>query len=692
MNLWCLKPTQVKSFFWQNTIVILLTLIFPYSAVSKNEIAIPFYIRTIPEDLQDWNSIKSFVLDQVNKNNMTIIENGTSLNISDGRNNYQIMLYNSDVIQYSSWILENDLQITESIQFGRSPDRSIKPYLAKNTYLAWAYSYLTEKLGIIVKELGMSKGIDGHRSALILPKDEGTAIIELSARYAKHPIFGFAHESQHLLNQTFLSIFAERHFPMISLRERVWYRSFIDEYLAVHAEVQAYQELISLHPHLANEELTKLERMTESELKSYVYSKWKSFYSWPASLEKMILSRSLDAVAMLKEVRDFNKKFGAQEDLTKKKKNQLLYEQKRNPKILDESIIASPKNLILPWLYRPEAGMSFPIRTLWIPESQLAVAKDLQSLPENLEQEIIHAVGGDRLHAFFIHPLSEERFSDLIRGYQSTFDFVATPTSSNRTLLIRSIKSGQVFYVKTSLAVTIAGMERLVPAAEVSRSVGHSMFLKWLASQDKRVLYLPEILAQIPQGLERGGQVIRLAETNQVSQNLVPLFSFYDLSNGDFTGKLANAQGLSRYQFLRTQLVQPLYDLLQSFKVKYHFVHEVHAQNILVEVDESGFPTGRFVFKDLAGITIDFSKYPEMAKKMPWFKNFAKEYYQSEVPKAFKQSMEIFFKSGFLFGIDDYLKKMDPDYSTQPSLLDLNTLKWNRLHSSNSFKCQNIFQ
>ena len=64
---------------------------------------------------------------------------------------------------------------------------------------------------------------------------------------------------------------------------------------------------------------------------------------------------------------------------------------------------------------------------------------------------------------------------------------------------------------------------------------------------------------------------------------------------------------------------------------------------------------------------------------------------EAEVPKAFNQSLEIFFKSGFLYGVEEYLKKTDPTYSQHPSIQDLNVLEKHRVYESADPTCRSVF-
>jgi hypothetical protein len=80
----------------------------------------------------------------------------------------------------------------------------------------------------------------------------------------------------------------------------------------------------------------------------------------------------------------------------------------------------------LPWTYRPEAGLTFPVRTVWIPSAELSIVADVEFI-NSLGELTCQGKSGQTEYAFFIHPLSERKFEGLIATYESTFDFVATP-------------------------------------------------------------------------------------------------------------------------------------------------------------------------------------------------------------------------------------------------------------------------
>jgi hypothetical protein len=228
---------------------------------------------------------------------------------------------------------------------------------------------------------------------------------------------------------------------------RLYLKSFLDELLAVSAEVRLYHRLASDYPFLANQELSLISKMPASELKKHVFDKWRGFYHWPELVLKESLAAAIDLGALIDGAMSFHRRFTLRDDVPKYLAVLTEFSQKRNPKTLDENVIASPNNAHLPWLYRPESGASFPIRTIWVPVKHVDIALDEEQLPPDLKSELIRTIDGQPHVAIFVHPLSEERYKDLILHFESTFEYVATPDSSNRTLLIRSMKSDTIFYL-----------------------------------------------------------------------------------------------------------------------------------------------------------------------------------------------------------------------------------------------------
>ncbi len=641
--------------------LLVLTLLAATAFAATDQLVAPLRVREVPAAFSDWTALRNLVLKDLAPENYVIEERENSLAIRTERDFYQVMLHQGDVIQYST-VTAREGGLEDGTQFGRSASRSFKGYLDSAPVLKEMYDFV-RFMGVMVHE---NELVSGVRSALYFPADGSPPSIHLSDRYAKHPVFGLAHEAQHFLNRPLLPMLIDRILQRkdAPLGIQQAFSSFLDEYLAVAREVAVFRELSGRHPHLANKELLEVSRLTEADVKEYVFAKWRSYYKWPDELLRFTRPARLNANELLAEIHDFQMKFGRLTDVSPRHRRLLFFEQKENPKSVDPAVIASPKNNHLPWVYRPEAGLSFPIRTVWIPEEDLSLALDLESLPSAVRSELARERDGRKFHAFFVHPLSETEYRHLISRYESTFEFVATPGSSNRTLTVRSMSSGRQFYVKTSLALEIAGTKRTVPSGEVSRSVGHSMFLRSLAGRDPRVLFLPEPFGLIPKGFERGGQIVRLLEPNRPVQGLIPLFSFYSLERGrDFSGGIAASLGVSRSEFLKDRLAAPLHDLLLELRERHGVSHEAHAQNVLVEVGSNGVPTGRFVLKDLSGLNVDFARHREIFARVPVFKDRDLEYFQNEKEFAARQSIDSYFRSGFLYGVDQYLRKTDPAYA-----------------------------
>lgn len=630
-------------------------------------------IREIPANLKSWEQIRAFVLEAAKDPGIELEEQGSLLTIKRGEEQYQVMLHKGDVIQFST-LAQKERGSLEPVQYGRNTSRSISPYLDNSPELKRAYEFVTRDSGVslIEEEKSAITGSKDFRSALVYPEGGAAPFIQLSNKHSKHPVFGAAHEMQHFINQPLLPKIIDQNFPGHGSAEKEFLKSFLDEYLAVSFELETYQELTEKFPHLANAELNQLKSVSESELRSYVFQKWKGYYGWPEGLLREFSGKDLSGSRLAARAREFQLRFGAKQDLSRAERKQLEFDQKRNPKLVDETVIAAPNNDHLPWHYRPEAGGSFPLRTVWLPAGELNVAQDDLQLPAALRKKLIRQKDGKTFYAFFVHPMSEERFSPLIEKYESTWEYVATPSSSNRTLLVRAEDGPEKFYVKTSLVAHIAGIERTVPLKEVSRSVGHSVILDSLSGSEPALLHLPEPLAIIPKGVERGGQVVRLLRPSVPAKEFVSLFSFYDTSGGqDLTGDLARKLGISRYEFLQSRIAGPLLELMKNLRDRHRVVHEAHAQNVLVEVGKDGMPTGRFVLKDLAGVSAHLEDYPQLHKRLPYFGDRAAEYYQQNLVQEFKNSFEIYYKSGFLYGADQYLKKNDPTYGNGRSIMSL---------------------
>lgn len=341
-------------------------------------------------------------------------------------------------------------------------------------------------------------------------------------------------------------------------------------------------------------------------------------------------------------------------------------EQLRIDRTVNEKKIIAPDIKNQNVLYRPENQNWYPLKAIWVPESELDIALDEINFDSSIKKHFIRTKNGVREFRLLVHPESEKFYQELLLKYPAdSKTFRATSTASSRTVLVEA-EGGPRFFAKLSLDVEIGGVTRTVPRGEVARSVGTSMYLARESVENGSFGFLPEPLGISPQGWERGGMILRTipAEIQSGKKKLVPLFSLY--AKGD-DGKtilesLILKEKMKPEEFVKKFLLEPFFDGWTDWNFNKSVTMEAHAQNVLLELDENGRPSGRFIHRDLGGFNIDFDRKSEKAAGLPTFTSVDEDYHQKFSINARKQSIHTYFDGGFLYNIDRELSRIQPDY------------------------------
>jgi hypothetical protein len=347
-------------------------------------------------------------------------------------------------------------------------------------------------------------------------------------------------------------------------------------------------------------------------------------------------------------------------------------EQKRVERTVDENKILAPDVQNQATKFRPESQEWFAVKAIWIPESELNVAIDESSLDSKLRKLFIRKRAGKREFRLLVHPESEKFYESLLKKYKvDNTTFRATSTASSRTVLMKAKGRGsnEKFFAKLSLDVELGGVRRTIPQGEVARSVGTSIYLDELEKRigTERFVHMREPLGIAPRGWERGGMILRMIpnsiKTNQTK--LVPLFSLYKIDENGRTllQDMAEKANLSPEEFTKEFILKPFYEGWTAWNLEGSVVMEAHAQNVLLELDANGIPSGRFMHRDLGGFNIDGKNNALFEKtELPTFNGYVKDYHQNSSETARKQTLYTYFDGGFLFNVDKELERTQDGY------------------------------
>jgi ferric iron reductase FhuF-like transporter/IucA/IucC family protein len=211
-----------------------------------------------------------------------------------------------------------------------------------------------------------------------------------------------------------------------------------------------------------------------------------------------------------------------------------------------------------------------------------------------------------------VHPLSVQYF--LNRGMKGASwkepRFLATPMASHRTLLAWNPRSkGPPFSVKTSLNVSIGGLNRNLRLNGIRLSVGMSSLLGGIPRSELERHGI--LLIDDPVGLmhkqTNAGLLTRDAPWKlDAGEEIVPMFSLVASRNAKRPRivDLIKSSRLEPTAWVDRFIFRPLIYQAYFLGMTEGVVSEMHEQNMLMELRD-GRPTKRFWYRDLGGFLLD---------------------------------------------------------------------------------------
>lgn len=303
-----------------------------------------------------------------------------------------------------------------------------------------------------------------------------------------------------------------------------------------------------------------------------------------------------------------------------------------------ESLYVSETQNLTRWKspYAPYLKPSFSLKGCWLSQIQFdalggKIYKDVNS---SVVKQFFRSTEGRDEILFFVHPdLNSIQEYEKI-GFNiaspdfSCVNFCATPTSSNRSLVVWSPQADSGFepvMVKTSLNAVLGNYVKTVSEEEAVKSFTINKLLSQQQVVDKefndRFRFFKEPLAfslvprkSLGTNFDRGAGMVVREIPNQIMSgelHVITAFALYGdpISNLDIPYLLKAFKGKSRSQLdelIREKLIKPFVaDWLKAI-IDWGLVTESHGQNLLVELDKQGLPNGRFWYRDIDGFDLEF--------------------------------------------------------------------------------------
>lgn len=327
--------------------------------------------------------------------------------------------------------------------------------------------------------------------------------------------------------------------------------------------------------------------------------------------------------------------------------------------------------------YAPHLKRTFTITGCWIPQKKFsemggAVLGDHAQFRKQFSRS---STDGNKEVLFFTHPEEMTQIEYGKNGYDpaqfSCEEYCATPTSSNRTLLVwRATAEEQSFkpvFIKLSISSANGIKDKTVTNEEAQRSILFNQMLT--AQQDQQGLFKdtfkffkePFAMTFKPEGAQGdfskgAGFVVREIPQALLDNgiHIVPALALFGSPTTDggtepyLLKAYKNRDAAELYQIITKKIIQPFVTQWLTASLDWDFVTESHGQNLLVELDKNGLPTGSFWYRDLDGF--EFNNAQRKLRGLPSvdqeLRLSAKEIKSSIYSKfnLFLSQMELFIK------------------------------------------------
>lgn len=348
----------------------------------------------------------------------------------------------------------------------------------------------------------------------------------------------------------------------------------------------------------------------------------------------------------------------------------LLLEQSLLDRSRDARVLLADADLSLHRRYLPEGRSSFQVQAYWIDDSLVRA----WSSPRGNETCWRRRKSGRLQWLLFVHPQSIQHYRPLLQdpGVEphEGARFFASPMSSARTVLAwQEDALGSAFCLKLSLDTTIGAVPRTIRNERVPKCVGiTSLFDGALADLPTSFAYHGEGHGLAPVGMKRGGMLVRdvRAQPSRPGASGIPLFALWSRARArpvPLLLRMSRALAMEPRQFLRDSLITPFARQWCHLAIRSGVVTEPHAQNLLLEVDEKGSPTGRLIHRDLEDVSVDLAwrerRQLFVPESMPHLRSIGRDYQQRKHRWWLRSSIATFFIGGVLQPLETLLASVD---------------------------------
>lgn len=292
--------------------------------------------------------------------------------------------------------------------------------------------------------------------------------------------------------------------------------------------------------------------------------------------------------------------------------------------------------------YKPENRVLFKLPYFLIPigNDKFLFEKEYYDF---FEYNLKHDLKNQNFYPFFIHPSTEKMFLSWVNNKYEFIDsekseYVATPSSSYRSLIVNNENTNQCFMVKCSIFDNIANGARHIDWKSASGQFEQSKIVTSILSNSNINLEVfkdigafgisgeyPMILSnrfKIKFGsryISTLGNVIRMMPNDFINNDnrIISFASYMSLLDKDsFLSRGYKNSGETFQDFFEHNVFNPLFQIILELLVKTGVSLEFHCQNTLLEINEKNIPTGKFYYRDFDLVALDRARFPFIFPKL----------------------------------------------------------------------------
>lgn len=334
--------------------------------------------------------------------------------------------------------------------------------------------------------------------------------------------------------------------------------------------------------------------------------------------------------------------------------------------------------------YFPEKNPKFPLPYYLVPEED-AQFLFADSLDPSVADQLSMKISGKKHFKLFVHPDSEAYYNFLRAscnyvGPDQT-EFLASPTSDSRSLVVwnRNNMQRKPFIAKVSLEKDTGNIDQLVSANEVYLSISNQKVFDRIGKIKLKAINLkifPEsaglIIEKISSGPSRklGGQIIREIP-EEIIMNQKKWLSFRAIMNSSKTGtpiiiKIIKKSGLSSSDFFKKYMIDNYLAMFEELSLKQGINFEPNSENLIFETTRDLGPTGKWVLRELSGISPDVITMAQNSGVVDTYMESANaaKYKLRNGRSSYISSYVFFYKRQVFDRLLEQVTKYDPSLTT----------------------------